>query len=318
MQCKLLVLLKLVIVSAFGALALSQLLPLSEVRAARPMQNNPLLATEKNLALGLDHFMAHCATCHGEWGKADTEKGKQVRADDLTAIEAQSKSDAELFRIISKGIPGTAMPGFSKSHKPEEIWQTILFVRKLPTLTPEERQRLETAIPPGARHRHGSTPHHDEQMHMSHQHDEMTSDKTAEQQKSEPSGEHQHEAQTMDAKSSSQHQHGEAQSNQPMNHHDHDMGDHDMAAMMTTLTGGPYQSMHAIGSGTSLLPASSPAYMWHWMAGEWMLMLHGDLKVGFNHQGGPRGVNKAESQNWLIFMAERNAGNGRLMLRAML
>lgn len=312
MQFKLLVLLKLVIVGAFGTLAITQLLPLREVHAARPMQNNPLPATERNLAFGLDHFMAHCATCHGEWGKADTEKGKQVRADDLTATEAQSKSDAELFRIISKGIPGTAMPGFSKSHKPEEIWQTILFVRKLPTLTPAERQQLAAALPPEARHRH------DEQMQMSHQHDETTADKGAEQKKSESSGGHQHDAQSTDANSSPQHRHGEAQGDQSMNHNDHDMGNHDMAAMMSTLTGGPYQSMHAIGSGTSLLPASSPGYMWHWMAGEWVLMLHGDLKVGFNHQGGPRGINKAESQNWLMFMAERNAGDGRLMLRAML
>ena len=92
---------------------------------------------------------------------------------------------------------------------------------------------------------------------------------------------------------------------------------HNMSNMMTTITGGPFQSMMAIGSGTSLLPASSPGYMWHWMKDNWMIMTHGDLKVGFNHQGGPRGVGKAESQNWLMVMAERNVGDGRLMLRGM-
>jgi hypothetical protein len=94
-------------------------------------------------------------------------------------------------------------------------------------------------------------------------------------------------------------------------------GDHDMSAMMATITGGPFKSMHAMGSGTSLLPASSPGFMWHWMKGDWMIAAHGDLKIGFNHQGGPRGVNKAESQNWLMLMAERPAGGGRLMLRGM-
>lgn len=92
---------------------------------------------------------------------------------------------------------------------------------------------------------------------------------------------------------------------------------HDMSAMMSTITGGPFKTMHAIGSGTSLLPASAPGYMWMWMKGDWMIMLHGELKAGFNHQGGPRGVNKAESQNWLMLMAERPAGGGRLMLRGM-
>lgn len=109
-----------------------------------------------------------------------------------------------------------------------------------------------------------------------------------------------------------EHQHGEQAD--PMN--DESDG-HDMSSMMTTITGGPFQSMHAIGSGTSLLPATTPGYMYHWMKNSWMIMAHGDVKIGLNHQGGPRGVNKAESQNWLMLMAERNVGEGRLMLRGM-
>lgn len=106
-----------------------------------------------------------------------------------------------------------------------------------------------------------------------------------------------------------------------MDHTGHDTGgmkgDHDMGKMMTTVTGGPFKSMQAIGSGTSLLPASAPGYMWHKMASDWMIMAHGDLKIGFNHQGGPRGVNKAESENWFMLMAERPVGRGQLMLRGM-
>jgi hypothetical protein len=104
-------------------------------------------------------------------------------------------------------------------------------------------------------------------------------------------------------------------------HAGHDMGKmqgaHDMAAMMSTITGGPFKSMSAIGSGTSLQPSTTPGYMWHWMKDEWMIMGHGDIKIGFNHQGGPRGINKAESQNWFMLMAERQAGPGRFMVRGM-
>ncbi|MFN7947749.1 MAG: hypothetical protein U0Z53_20540 [Blastocatellia bacterium] len=95
-------------------------------------------------------------------------------------------------------------------------------------------------------------------------------------------------------------------------HHSH--AEH---AAMTTLTGGPFRSMNAIGSGTALQPASTPMTGWHFSRGEWLLMLHGELKAGFNQQGGARGVGKAVSQNWLMLMAERNAGRGRLMLRGM-
>src|SRR5688572_3328120 len=57
----------------------------------------------KETALGLNHFTAHCASCHGESGKADTEKGKTLGAADLTAQKVQSRSDSQLFAIISKG-----------------------------------------------------------------------------------------------------------------------------------------------------------------------------------------------------------------------
>jgi hypothetical protein len=41
-----------------------------------------------------------------------------------------------------------------------------------------------------------------------------------------------------------------------------------------------------MGSGTSWQPASSPVYMLDWVKGEWLLMLHGEAKVGVNSQGG--------------------------------
>ncbi|MFY9554153.1 MAG: c-type cytochrome [Blastocatellia bacterium] len=320
---------------------------------------NPLKPTEKNIALGLDHFDAHCASCHGSNGKADTEKGKAVHAADLTSEEIQSKSDSELFRIISKGVPGTAMPAFAKSHSSTEIWQTVLFLRKLPRLTAEERANLEAAVPAGARHKHGTS--------KEHQHPEVQPDThpgqpaakpPATQQQPVTEHQHQHEnPKTQQAQKPAQpapaHEHGKAaaqQPAQPQQEHQHktqipaqqpgemkqdtsahDMskmgketggtGDvhsgHDMNAMMSTITGGPFRSMTAIGSGTSLMPASTPGYMWHLMKNDWMIMAHGDLKVGFNHQGGPRGVNKAESQNWFMLMAERQAGPGKLMLRGM-
>jgi hypothetical protein len=76
-------------------------------------------------------------------------------------------------------------------------------------------------------------------------------------------------------------------------------------------------SMGAMGSGTSWQPASTPLYMWHWQRGEWLLMLHGEAKVGVNRQGGPRGVTKFESENWLMPMAFHKLGRGTLQLRGM-
>ena len=75
--------------------------------------------------------------------------------------------------------------------------------------------------------------------------------------------------------------------------------------------------MGRMGSGTAWQPASSPTYMWHKTSGEWLFMLHGEMKLGVNRQGGARGVTKFESQNWIMPMALRRVGGGTLQLRGM-
>jgi hypothetical protein len=76
-------------------------------------------------------------------------------------------------------------------------------------------------------------------------------------------------------------------------------------------------AMGQMGSGTSWQPATTPMYMWYKSSGKWLLFFHGDLKMGVNAQGGPRGVAKFESQNWFMPMAFRRVGAGTLQLRGM-
>ncbi|HEX8650169.1 MAG TPA: hypothetical protein VF708_04960 [Pyrinomonadaceae bacterium] len=75
--------------------------------------------------------------------------------------------------------------------------------------------------------------------------------------------------------------------------------------------------MGQMGSGTSWQPSTTPMYMWYERAGSWLLFFHGDMKLGVNAQGGPRGATKVESQNWFMPMAFRRLGKGTLQLRGM-
>ncbi|HEY0378504.1 MAG TPA: hypothetical protein VGC87_16440 [Pyrinomonadaceae bacterium] len=107
------------------------------------------------------------------------------------------------------------------------------------------------------------------------------------------------------------------------------MGDMDMSApnesgqpthamnMPGMEMGGDGRVTSRSGSGTMWQPASTPMHMLHWQKGEWMVMLHADAKIGVNSQGGPRGVTKLESENWLMAMASRRVGRGTLDLRGM-
>jgi hypothetical protein len=76
-------------------------------------------------------------------------------------------------------------------------------------------------------------------------------------------------------------------------------------------------SMGAMGSGTAWQPSSGPMQMYHKVAGGWLLMFHYNLIAGLNHQGGPRGTTKFDSQNWFMPMAYHKLGRGTLQLRGM-
>jgi hypothetical protein len=75
-------------------------------------------------------------------------------------------------------------------------------------------------------------------------------------------------------------------------------------------------SFHA-SSGSSWQPASVPETMWMITRGGWDLMLHGNVFITYNQQGGPRGEGKAESTNYFMFMEQHRLGSGTLLLRQM-
>jgi hypothetical protein len=76
-------------------------------------------------------------------------------------------------------------------------------------------------------------------------------------------------------------------------------------------------NMSQMGSGTSWQPATTPMSMYFKYANGWLLFLHAEAKLGVNAQGGPRGVTKFESQNWVMPMAFRRVHHGTLQLRGM-
>lgn len=80
---------------------------------------------------------------------------------------------------------------------------------------------------------------------------------------------------------------------------------------------GNVMSMGAMGSGSAWQPSSGSMHMHHWNKNDWLLMLHYNAFAGVNAQGGPRGVTKFESANWLMPMAFRKLGRGTLQLRGM-
>jgi mono/diheme cytochrome c family protein len=112
---------------------------------------NPVEPTEAVREEGLAHFADHCAVCHANNGSGDTSIGRGLypRVPDMRAAATQSLSDGEIFSIIENGIRLTGMPAWGDGTPEGEraSWELVHFIRRLPTLTPEDIARMEALNP---------------------------------------------------------------------------------------------------------------------------------------------------------------------------
>jgi len=105
----------------------------------------PGLDDPAKLVIGVGHYAAHCAVCHGAPGvpRGDIAQGLYPPPPDL-AKTAPLYSPAELFWIVKHGIKMTGMPSWS-DHSDEELWATVAFVEKLPGMSEREYASLVAA-----------------------------------------------------------------------------------------------------------------------------------------------------------------------------
>src|SRR5712671_2462943 len=104
----------------------------------RAQDKNPLAKDPNAAKLGEFEFRANCAFCHGLGARGGG------RGPDLTRIQKKhGNSDADLFRTINEGVPGTAMPPNGATQQgvgmtEEEIWQVISYIRSVQVKAPAQ------------------------------------------------------------------------------------------------------------------------------------------------------------------------------------
>jgi putative heme-binding domain-containing protein len=103
----------------------------SLVAGGRAQEKNPLAGDPSAAKAGEYEFRSNCAFCHGLGARGGG------RGPDLTrARKKHGNSDAELFRTINEGVPGTAMPPNGATQQgvgmtEREIWQVIAYIRSV-------------------------------------------------------------------------------------------------------------------------------------------------------------------------------------------
>lgn len=107
---------------------------LAVVAGLKAQDRNPFANDPAAAEAGKYHFRINCALCHGLGAHGGG------RGPDLTrANKKHGNSDADLFRTIHDGVPGTDMPAALGSigveMKDREIWQVITFLRSIEVKT---------------------------------------------------------------------------------------------------------------------------------------------------------------------------------------
>lgn len=93
--------------------------PVQESPTQNPAAGDPAAVKE-----GSSLFRANCSPCHGLNAKGGG------RGPDLTSGRwTHGSSDAEIFRTISQGVPGTEMP--ANAFEDSETWTLVTYLRSL-------------------------------------------------------------------------------------------------------------------------------------------------------------------------------------------
>jgi mono/diheme cytochrome c family protein len=112
---------------------------------------NPVEPSAEVIEEALAHFADHCASCHGNDGSGGTDIGRSFYppAPDMRATATQNLTDGELFSIIENGVRLTGMPawGTGTPEGEHQSWALVRFIRRLPSLTPDDIARMEELNP---------------------------------------------------------------------------------------------------------------------------------------------------------------------------
>lgn len=102
---------------------------------------NPAASTPASIAAGKRVYDAHCAACHGNRAQGAARAGITIsiieeqrgrQPPDLTDGRwDHGSSDADIFRVIERGVPSTMMAGYGERIPDRVIWNVVNYLRSL-------------------------------------------------------------------------------------------------------------------------------------------------------------------------------------------
>src|SRR5689334_12365104 len=108
---------------------------IQRIAAATGGALDPFPAQPPSLARGAAVFQEQCVQCHGPTGRGDGPKAKQLEGPPPASLADRaamsSVSPVDVYRKLTIGVAGTAMPQFEETLSPEDRWAAAVYVATL-------------------------------------------------------------------------------------------------------------------------------------------------------------------------------------------
>ena len=140
--------------------ALDELRERSIVAYSRQVVPPTDLNSPKRIEAGAGLYAEMCTGCHLAPGMEPTEISQGLYPPAPRLAEGSDLTPAQEFWTIKHGVKLTAMPAWGKTHSDDLIWDMVAFVRRLPSMSPQQYKSAVAHAPAD----------HDEMMEQMHQH----------------------------------------------------------------------------------------------------------------------------------------------------
>ena len=116
----------------------------ARIAAAAGGALDPFPTRPPSLARGAAIYGEQCLQCHGPTGRGDGPKAKQLEGPAPASLAdpqlMRNASPVDVYRKVTIGVAGTAMPQFEETLSPEDRWAVATYIATLRTAHGDERE----------------------------------------------------------------------------------------------------------------------------------------------------------------------------------
>ena len=118
------------------------------IKRDAPTEPVPVALTDENVIAGIKLYKTNCAVCHGasDAQASNIATGLFQHAPQLARHSVTDDPEGKIYWYIKHGVRLTGMPSFSDSLTDKQIWQVVLFLKHMDSLS-RKAEKAWKAVP---------------------------------------------------------------------------------------------------------------------------------------------------------------------------